>query len=132
MEYAKSWLFAGTGSLATRFNVCAQYDIQSNRGSARFGFRTENMNNVGAVVSSANIFGGLSRRQGFTIIPVIPLDGPDGHFMLEAKTTLELPEPEITVGMDLGGVSVDGGSVGMGIGGDIDVEIDELNIICLL
>jgi hypothetical protein len=54
-----------------------------------------------------------------------------GHFKLEAKTRFELPEPEITVGMDLSGVSVDGGSVGMGIGGDIDVEIDELNVVCL-
>jgi hypothetical protein len=151
IEYTKSWLFAGTGelyyalasketfynmciklakligSLATRFNLCAQYDVHSNRGSARFGFRTENMNSVGTIVSS---FGG-SRRPGFTIIPIIPLDGPDGHFKLEAKTTIELPEPEITIGMDLSGVSVDNDSFGMGIGGDIDVEIDELNIICL-
>lgn len=128
--YAYFWII--TGSLATRFNLCANYDIQSNRGSARFGFRTENMNTVGTIISSPNGFGGLNRRQGFTVIPIIPLDGPEGHFKLEAKTNIELPEPEITVGMDLGGVSVDGGgSVGMGIGGDVDVEIDELNIICL-
>jgi hypothetical protein len=64
-------------------------------------------------------------------VPIIPLDGPDGHFKLEAKTSIELPEPEITVGMDLTGVSVDGGCGGMGIGGDVDVEIEELNIIAL-
>jgi hypothetical protein len=116
-------------SLGTRFNLCAQYDPQNNRGSARFGFRTESLNAVGTI-SSPGLFGGFSRRQGFTIVPIIPLDGPDGRFKLEAKTSIELPEPEITVGVDLAGVSVDGGSVGMGIGGDVDVEIDELNVIC--
>lgn len=157
LEYTKSWLFAGagkwfilihdpyyppeldlktfnkiSGSLATRFNLCAQYDVHSNRGSARFGFRTENMSSGGTMVSSPNIFGDSNRRQSFTIVPILPLDGPDGHLKLEAKTSIELPEPEITVGMDLGGNEVDSmGSVGMGIGGDVDVEIDELNIICL-
>ncbi|KAL3797857.1 hypothetical protein HJC23_006895 [Cyclotella cryptica] len=132
VEYSKSWLFAGAGSLATRFNLSAQYDIQSNRGSARFGFRTENIDSVGTLVSSPGIFGGSGRRQCFTVVPIIPLDGPDGHFMLEAKTSIELPEPEIVVGVDLGGDSVDGGSVEMGVGGDIDVEIEELNVICHL
>lgn len=121
-----------TGSLATRFNLCAQYDMHSNKGSARFGFRTENLNSVGAIVSSPSIFGELNSRQSFIIVPIIPLDGPDGHFKLEAKTSIELPEPEITVGMDLGGNAADNsGSVGMGIGGDVDLEIEELNMICL-
>lgn len=118
------------GTQGTRFNLCAQYDIQSNRCSARFGFRTENTNTAGTIVSTPNIFG-AGRRQSFSIVPIIPLDGPDGHFKLEAKTSIELPEPEITVGMDLTGVSVDGGYVGMGIGGDVDVEIEELNMIAL-
>ena len=73
----------------------------------------------------------MSHRQVFTIIPVIPLDGADGHFKLEAKTNIELPEPEITVGMNLGGVLVEGNTLGMGIGGNVDVDIDELNVICL-
>lgn len=89
------------------------------------------MGSVGSIISSPNMVQGMNRRQGFTIIPVIPLDGADGHFKLEAKTRVELPEPEITVGMTLGGVSVDGNTVGMGIGGDVDVDIDELNVICL-
>lgn len=97
------------------------------RGSARFGFRTENMNTVGNFAASG-IFGGMG-RQCFTIIPMIPLDGPDGHLALEMKTNFELPDPEFVVGMDLDGVSVDGGSVGMGMGGNIDVEVEELNLI---
>ena len=87
---------------------------------------------MGTLVSSPGIFGGSGRRQSFIIVPIIPLDGPDGHFKLEAKTIIQLPEPEIIVGVDLGGVSVDSGSVEMGVSGDVDVEIEELNIICHL
>lgn len=87
---------------------------------------------MGNLVSSPGIFGGSGRRQSFTIVPTIPLDGPDGHFKLEAKTIIELPEPEIVVGVELGGVPVDRGPVEMGVCGDVDVEIDELNVICHL
>lgn len=133
LEYSKSWLFAGAGSLATRFNLNAQYDIKTNRCSARFGFRTENMGTVGSFVSSRGVFGGMGGgggRQSFTIVPILPLDGRDGNVKLEVKTSIELPEPEIVVGMDLDRVSAGGSSsVAMGVGGDVDMEIEELNLI---
>ncbi len=49
---------------------------------------------------------------------------------MEVKTSIELPEPEIVVGMDLDRVSAGGSSsVAMGVGGDVDMEIEELNLI---
>jgi len=120
MEYSKSWLFAGAGSIGTRFNLCAAYDMTTQRGSARFGFRTENSDAVG----NYHIMPG---RKGFSIAPVIPMDS-DGRCLLEAKTNFDLPEPEFVIGTDFD-VSSDGGSLGMGVGGDIDVEIDEVNLV---
>ena len=102
--------------------------MHTHRGSARLGFRTENMGTAGGYALVPGIFGGMG-RQSFSIVPILPLDGPDGHLKLEAKTSFELPDPELVVGMDLNGVSLNGGSFGMGIGGDIDVEVEELNLI---
>jgi len=68
-------------------------------------------------------------RQGFTIVPTIPLDGHRGHMKLEARTYVDLPEPEFVVGMDMDGVSGDNGSLGMGFGSDIDVDVEELSLV---
>ena len=108
------------GSIGTRFNLCAAYDLTTQRGSARFGFRAENS----AAVGSYQLMPG---RKGFSIVPIIPMDS-DGRLLLEAKTHVDLPEPEFIIGTDFDG-SADGGSLGMGIGGDIDVEIEEVNLI---
>ncbi|KAL7471775.1 hypothetical protein ACHAXS_012068 [Conticribra weissflogii] len=127
VEYSKSWLFPGAGSLATRFNLCATYDMSQRRGSARFGFKTVNSNG-GGNVETLGVFGGIG-RQGFSIIPTIPLDGQKGHMILEAKTYVDVPQPEFVVGMDMDDGSNDRGSFGMGFGGDIDVDIEELNLV---
>ncbi len=116
-----------TGSLATRFNICATYDMSQRRGSARFGFKTVNSNG-GGNVETLGVFGGIG-RQGFSIIPTIPLDGQKGHMILEAKTYVDVPQPEFVVGMDMDDGSNDRGSFGMGFGGDIDVDIEELNLV---
>jgi len=48
---------------------------------------------------------------------------------LEARTYVDLPEPEFVVGMDMDGVSGDNGSLGMGFGSDIDVDVEELSLV---
>jgi hypothetical protein len=125
MEYSKSWLFAGAGSTGTRFNLCATYDLRSQRGSARFGFRSENTDVAGRYQI-------ITGRKGFCIIPIIPLDR-DGRLFLEAKTLIDLPQPEFVIGTDYGpGAIGSGESLGMGIGGDIDVDVKEVNVIVSL
>ena len=42
LEYTKSWLFPGTGSVGTRLNLHTGYDLLSCQCTARLGFRTEN------------------------------------------------------------------------------------------
>ena len=122
VEYSKSWLFAGAGTIGTRFKLSAAYDITNKRGSARFGFKAENTDAVGSYTQL------LPGRKGLSIVPIIPLD-IDRRFLLETKANVNLPEPEFVIGTDFDGTS-DGGLLGMGIGGDIDVEVEELNLIC--
>ena len=124
MEYSKSWLFSsGAGSsIGTRFNLGAVYDLTTYRGSVRFGFRAENTD---ATIGTYQLMPG---RKGFTIVPIIPLD-VDRRLLLEAKTNIEIPEPEFVIGTDFDGMSADSSSVSMGMGGDVDVEIEEVNLI---
>lgn len=125
MEYSKSWLFAGAGSTGTRFNLCTTYDLTSQRGSARFGFRSENIDVAGR-------YHIITGRKGFCIIPIIPLDR-DGRLFLEAKALVDLPQPEFVIGTDYGpGAIGSGQSLGMGIGGDVDVDVQEVNVIVSL
>ena len=111
------------GSVGTRFNLCAAYDLSSRRGSARFGFRSEN---AAASVGGCRLTS--SGRRGFSVAPVVPLVR-DGRLLLEAKTNVDLPEPEFVIGTDFDGVSGDGRSLEMGIGGDVEVEVEEVNLI---
>ncbi len=59
----------------------------------------------------------------FSVIPVLKLD-EDERFKVEVKTNVDVPNPELVLGMDLEGRS---GSVG--IAGSIDIEVEELNLI---
>ena len=64
------------------------------------------------------------RKGGIVIVPIVPLDN-ERRWLLEAKTQIELPEPEFVIGTDF-----DTPSFGLGIGGDdIDVEVKEVNLI---
>jgi hypothetical protein len=119
VEYSKSWMFANTVGAATRFNLCAAYSIMHKSGGLRFGIRTEN--NVGAIgrVTSSPFNG----NQRFSVIPVLKLD-EDERFKVEVKTNVDVPNPELVLGMDL---ECRSGSVG--IGGSIDIEVEELNLI---
>ena len=73
--------------------------------SARFGFRAENAD---LLVASGGyrpmMFGS---RRGFSIMPIIPLDG-DERLLLEAKTNIELLVPKFVIGTDFNGASDDG------------------------
>lgn len=119
VNYSKSWVFADTVGAATRFNFCAAYSLMHKSGGLRFGIRTEN--NVGAIgrVTSSPFNG----NQRFSVIPMLKLD-EDERFKVEVKTNVDVPNPELVLGMDLEGRS---GSVG--IGGSIDIEVEELNLI---
>ena len=112
--------------MGTRFNLCAAYDLTTHRGSARFGFRAENTDVAGRYQL-------ITGRKGFSIIPIIPLDR-DGKLFLEAKTFVDLPQPEFVIGTDYFGRGPigNGQSVGMGIGGDVDVDFKEINFIVSL
>lgn len=111
-------------SVGTRFNLCAAYDLASRRASARFGFRSEN---AAASVGGCRLTS--SGRRGFSVSPIVPLD-KDGRLLLEAKTNVDLPEPEFVIGTDFDGVSSgDRRSLEMGIGGDVEVEVEEVNLI---
>ena len=70
----------------------------------------------------------FASRRGFSIVPIIPLDG-DGRLLLEAKTNIELPVPKFVILTDFNGASDDGQLVVMGIGGDVNVEVEEVNLI---
>jgi len=96
--------------------------LKTQRGSARFGFKAENSD---AVVGSYQFMPG---RKRFSIVPIIPIDS-DKRLLLEARTNIDLPEPEFVIGTDFDGASSNGGAFDMGIGGDIDVEVEEVNLI---
>lgn len=65
------------------------------------------------------------RKGGIVIVPIVPLDN-ERRWLLEAKTKIELPEPEFVIGTEDFAKS----SFGLGIGGDdIDVEVKEVNLI---
>mmetsp|Transcript_26303 Transcript_26303/g.40472 ORF Transcript_26303/g.40472 Transcript_26303/m.40472 type:complete len:371 (+) Transcript_26303:98-1210(+) len=119
IEYSKSWMFANTVGAATRFNLCAAYSLMQKSGGVRFGIRTEN--NAGAIgrVTSSPFNG----NQRFSVIPVLKLDEEE-RLKVEVKTNVDVPNPELVLGMDLEGRS---GSVG--IAGSIDIEVEELNLI---
>ena len=119
VEYSKSWMFANTVGAATRFNLCAAYSVTQKSGGVRFGIRTENsVGTIGRVTSSP--FNGSQR---FSVIPVLKLD-EDERFKVEVKTNVDVPNPELVLGMDL-----EGRSSSVGIAGSIDIEVEELNLI---
>ena len=115
VEYSKSWMFANTVGAATRFNLSAQYSIMHKSGGVRFGIRTENnVGTIGRVTSSP-----FNGNQRFSIIPVLKLD-EDERFKVEVKTNVDVPNPELVF---------EGRSGSVGIGGSIDIEVEELNLI---
>jgi len=59
--------------------------------------------------------------EGFTLLKQLPLDGNRGNVKLEVKANFALPEPEIEYSTES-----HRSLVGMG---DIEVNIDELNLV---
>lgn len=100
--------------------------MTAQRGSARLGFRSETTDIAGRYQL-------ITGRKGFSIIPLIPLDR-DRRLFLEAKAHIDLPQPEFVIGTNYFGRGAfgDGQSVGMGIGGEIDVDVNEVNFIVSL
>lgn len=73
-------------------------------------------------------------HRGFTIVPIIPLDNiirrnnnnnneKRKKILLESRVHITLPEPEFVIGTD--GTSV----MEMGIRGDVNVDIEQINLI---
>lgn len=111
LQLSKTWLLSvgAVEDLVTRLRLRAAIDLGTGKAYARFGFRTERLSPINVV-------------EGFTLLRQLPLDGYDGHVKLEVKANFAFPEPEIEYSTEKGGRSI----VGMG---DIEVNIDELNLV---
>lgn len=61
---------------------------------------------------------------------MVPLDG-SGRLLLEARTNIDLPMPEFVIGTNFN-YGTSGGHeqpLEMGIGGDVEVDVEEVNLI---
>ena len=94
--------------LVTRLRFRAAVDLGTMKAYARLGFRTERLSPINVV-------------EGFTLMKQLPLDGTQGHVKLEVKANFAFPEPEIEYSTEN-----NRSFVGMG---DIEVNIDELNLL---
>lgn len=110
LQFSKTWLLSvGTvEDLVTRLRFRAAVDLGTMKAYARLGFRTERLSPINVV-------------EGFTLRKRLPLDGNDGHVKLEVKANFAFPEPEIEYSTEN-----HRSFVGMG---DIEVNIDELNLL---
>lgn len=110
LQFSKTWLLSvgAVEDLVTRLRMRAAVDLGTMKAYARLGFRTERLSPINVV-------------EGFTLMKRLPLDGNDGHVKLEVKANFAFPEPEIAYSTEN-----HRSFVGMG---DIEVNIDELNLI---
>lgn len=110
LEYSKTWLLSvgAFDDLLTRLRLRAVVDLSSMKGYARLGFRTERL-------SPINI------AEGFTLMRRLPLDGTNGNLKLEVKANFAFPKPEIEYSTH--------NSKPIVAMGDIEVNIDELNLL---
>lgn len=111
LQLSKTWLLSvgAVEDLVTRLRFRAAIDLGTAKAYARFGFRSERLSPINVM-------------EGFTLLRQLPLDGPEGNVKLEVKANFAFPEPEIEYSTEKGGRSL----VGMG---DIEVNIDELNLL---
>ena len=123
LEYTKSWLFPGTGSVDTWLNLHTGYDLSSRQCTARLGFRTENtagaaVDYPAATASSSSVLynyydGNLGGGGWFTIVPIIPLDAKnERRIFVETRIRVTLPEPEFVIGADFPATSTTSGGGG--------------------
>jgi len=110
LQFSKTWLLSvgAVEDLVTRLRMRAAVDLGTMKAYARLGFRTERLSPINVV-------------EGFTLRKRLPLDGNDGHVKLEVKANFAFPEPEIEYSTEN-----HRSFVGMG---DIEVNIDELNLL---
>jgi hypothetical protein len=110
LQFSKTWLLSvgAVEDLVTRLRFRAAVDLGTMKAYARLGFRTERLSPINVV-------------EGFTLRKRLPLDGNDGHVKLEVKANFAFPEPEIEYSTEN-----HRSFVGMG---DIEVNIDELNLL---
>jgi len=110
MQFSKTWLLSVgvVEDLVTRLRLRAAVDLGTMKAYARLGFRTERLSPINVV-------------EGFTLTKKLPLDGNYGHVKLEVKANFAFPEPEIEYSTEN-----HRSFVGMG---DIEVNIDELNLL---
>jgi hypothetical protein len=157
------------GSIGTRLNLHAGYDINTHQCSARLGFRSENTIKLSTTGTSSSMVSydttNNNGQRGFTIVPIIPLDilnnAKRRKILLESRIRITLPEPEFVIGTDFfqqGSSSNSRRSSGqastssttssstssttsigegdcttsvleMGIRGDVNVDIEQINLI---
>ena len=110
LQFSKTWLLSvgAVEDLVTRLRMRAAVDLGTMKAYARLGFRTERLSPINVV-------------EGFTLRKRLPLDGNYGHVKLEVKANFAFPEPEIEYSTEN-----HRSFVGMG---DIEVNIDELNLL---
>lgn len=110
LQFVKTWLLSvgAVEDLVTRLRLRAAVDLGTMKAYARLGFRTERLAPINVV-------------EGFTLLKRLPLDGNKGHVKLEVKANFAFPEPEIEYSTEN-----HRSFVGMG---DIEVNIDELNLL---
>lgn len=110
LQLSKTWLLSvgAVEDLVTRLRFRAAVDLGTMKAYARLGFRTERLSPINVV-------------EGFTLMKQLPLDGTQGHVKLEVKANFAFPEPEIEYSTEN-----HRSFVGMG---DIEVNIDELNLL---
>eukprot|EP00591_Stephanopyxis_turris_P004161 CAMPEP_0195514812 /NCGR_PEP_ID=MMETSP0794_2-20130614/6085_1 /TAXON_ID=515487 /ORGANISM="Stephanopyxis turris, Strain CCMP 815" /LENGTH=389 /DNA_ID=CAMNT_0040643137 /DNA_START=255 /DNA_END=1424 /DNA_ORIENTATION=+ len=112
LQLSKTWLLSvgAVEDLVTRLRFRAAVDMGTGKAYARFGFRTERLSPINVV-------------EGFTLVKQLPLDGrgEQGNIKLEVKANFAFPEPEIEY-------STEHQRSIVGIG-DIEVNIDELNLL---
>eukprot|EP00540_Astrosyne_radiata_P023396 CAMPEP_0116834454 /NCGR_PEP_ID=MMETSP0418-20121206/7000_1 /TAXON_ID=1158023 /ORGANISM="Astrosyne radiata, Strain 13vi08-1A" /LENGTH=99 /DNA_ID=CAMNT_0004464015 /DNA_START=225 /DNA_END=524 /DNA_ORIENTATION=+ len=92
--------------LMTRLRFRAALDIQTLKGYARVGFRTERLSPITVM-------------DGFTFQKQIPLD-KNGNIKVECKAHVTLPAPEIEYSTEN-----QGSMMGMG---DFQVDLEEVNL----
>jgi len=111
LQLSKAWLLSigAADDLVTRLRLRAAIDLGTGKAYARFGFRQERLSAINVV-------------EGFTLLRQVNLDGPKGHVKMEVKANFAFPEPEIEYSTERGG----NGLVGMG---DIEINVDEVNLL---
>ena len=116
----------GSGGGGARLDLRASCDLATGRPGVRVGFRNEPFPLATAGSYRASFL--PDGRRGFVLAPAWPLDS-EGRTYLEAKARVDLPAPEFVVGGDFDGGPPMAGGMGVGVDGEVDVDVEEVSLI---